>query len=68
MGWQVTAKTIRCDFIGNYATLVVYPDGGAKCTLYNKYISAKDGKKRLKNCTGPKCDYVTEFSEWAFSH
>ena len=68
MGWQVTAKTIHCDLVGNYATLLVYQDGSTKCTYYSKNIATKDSKKRLENCTGPNCDYVAEFSAWAFSH
>ena len=68
MGWQVTAKTIHCDLVRDYTTLMVYKDGSTRCTYYSKNSSAKDGKKRLKNCTGPNCDYVTEFSAWASSH
>ena len=68
MAWQVTAKTIRCDLVDNYATLLVYRDGNTKCTYYSKYSPAKDWKKRKKSCAGPNCNYVTEFSAWSSSH
>ena len=69
MGWQVTAKTIRCDLAGGVlTTLMVYPDGSGKCTYYNKNSSAKDKAKRLKNCKGLECSHIKEFSQWALTH
>ena len=68
MGWQVTAKTVRCDLVERFTTLLVYKDGSAKCTYCSKHSSAKEGKKRLKNCTGSDCPQLAEFTAWAFSH
>ena len=68
MSWQVTAKTIRCDAVENYATLLVYQDGSAKCSYWGKNSASKGGKKKLGNCTGESCPQLAEFKAWAFSH
>ncbi len=69
--WQVTATTIRCDFVSDFAVLMVYGDGTVKCAYVNRWSARKEGKKKLKNCKGRErpenCDLVSEFRERAFS-
>ena len=67
MGWQVTATTIDCDFVGDFAVLMVYENGEAKCNFYSRYSKAKDGAKKLKNCKGPDCPKLAEFKEIVFT-
>ena len=71
--WQVTATTIRCDFIDDFATLLVKNDWVAKCVWYNRYKQkAIEGKKqsfdkriqlKIEKCAGPTCRYVTEYRD-----
>jgi hypothetical protein len=69
--WQVTATTIRCDFVSDFAVLMVYGDGTAKCAFVNRWSARKEGKKKLKNCKGREspmnCPLVSEFHGRAFS-
>jgi hypothetical protein len=71
MDWQVTATTIRCDFVGDFAVLMVHGDGTAKCAYVNRWSARKEGKKKLKNCKGREsamdCPLVSEFRERALS-
>ncbi len=71
VNWQVTATTIRCDFVSDFAVLMVHGDGTAKCAYVNRWSARKEGKKRLKNCKGRErpenCHLVSEFRERAFS-
>jgi len=69
MDWQVTATTILCDYVDDYAVLMVYGDGAAKCTYFNKYshVKEKEKSKRLKHCKGLECPKVSEFRERALS-
>jgi hypothetical protein len=67
MGWQVTATTIRCDWVDDFAVVMVYGDGTAKCAYVNRHSRSKGGKKRLKNCKWPDCPLVNDFRERAFA-
>ena len=69
MSWQVTATTIQCDYVGDFAVLMVYGDGGVRCSYYGRYSEAKgkDSVKKLQNCKGPDCPLLTEFKEKAFA-
>jgi len=67
MGWQVTATTIHCDLVNDFAVLLAYGDGTTKCAYYNRWCEHKAGKKRLKNCKGLECTKLSEFKEHAFS-
>ena len=73
--WQVTATTIYCDAVDDYATLVVHKDWSVKCAGYNKYGSditkentkmlRKRGKKlgRELKCEGPECHRMIEYRD-----
>jgi hypothetical protein len=72
--WQVTATTIKCDAVSDEITIMVYPDGTARCASYNKY-GATDNKtlanieKRAKKlgvsikCEGPQCCRITDYRD-----
>ena len=65
MGWQVTATTVDCEYAADFATIMVQPDGTAKCSFVNRHSKAKDGKKRLKSCKWPACPLVAGFKQEA---
>jgi len=65
--WQVTATTLECTYVGDWAVVMVYADKTAKCAFVNKNSRTKDGKARLKNCKWPDCPLVNEFRERAFT-
>jgi hypothetical protein len=67
MSWQVTATTTKCDYVGDFAVIMVYPDKTAKCAFVNKYTKLKDGSKKLRNCKWPDCPLVNEFRERALA-
>jgi len=72
--WQITATTIYCDAVADEVTLMVYKDGTARCTGYDRYgepsveIAAEMSKKagRLKQglaCQGMECLRVTRYRD-----
>lgn len=67
MGWQVTATTISCEHVGDFATIMVKPDGTATCSFVNRSGKAKNGKKKLKDCKWPSCPLVADFKEKALA-
>jgi hypothetical protein len=66
-GWQVTATTVKCEFVSDFATIMVQPDGAAKCSYVNREGKARDGKKKLKICKWPECPLVAEFCHKALN-
>ena len=72
--WRITATTIYCDAVADEVTLLVYKDGTAKCTGYDKYreparkIAAELDKKagELKQaieCQGAECLRVIRYQD-----
>ncbi|AKG53617.1 hypothetical protein DGWBC_0954 [Dehalogenimonas sp. WBC-2] len=72
--WQVTATTIKCDAVEDEITIMVHPDGSAKCASYVKYGATKnktisDMAKRAKKmgltlkCEGPLCHRVIDYRD-----
>ena len=72
--WQITATTVKCDMVDDEITIMVKPDGSARCASYDKY--AAPDKKTLKefgrkagktgadlHCEGPLCARVTEYRD-----
>jgi len=78
VNWQVTATTIYCDAVDGEVTLMVYKDGSAKCTGYNKYrqpnkeaskLLERKGKQlnRRLECEGLECYRVVQYKEKLFA-
>lgn len=65
MGWQVTATTIKCNLVDEFAVLMVYEDGTAKCNYFERSKIAKRKDKRAVNCKGADCPKLAEFKERA---
>ena len=65
--WQVTATTVRCEHVADFATIMVQPDGTAKCSYVSRFGKAKDSKKRRPTCKWPECPLVAEFREKALA-
>jgi hypothetical protein len=67
MGWKVTATTLKCDHVDDFATIMVQPDATAKCSHVNRYSSSKNAKQKMKNCKWPDCPLVAGFKEKALA-
>jgi hypothetical protein len=67
MGWQVTATTVKCQYVGDFATIMVKPDGASKCSYVNRHSQAKDGTKKLRSCKWPNCPLVSDFQKQALA-
>jgi hypothetical protein len=71
--WQVTATTILCDFVDEFATVIVNQDWSCKCTWWAKYkmVKGEDPKHKLSKevarktgkCRGPDCRYVITYRD-----
>lgn len=72
--WQLTATTIKCEAVDDEITIMVNPDGTAKCASYDKYGSPDkktlaDMEKRAKKlgftpkCEGPTCRRITDYRD-----
>ena len=67
MGWKVTATTLNCEYVGDFATIMVQPDGSSKCSYVNRYKEAKSAREKMKNCKWPECPLVVTFREQALA-
>ena len=67
MDWQVTATNVKCDYVGDFAVIMVHGDGTTKCAFVNKHSKVKSGGKKLINCKWPSCPLVSDFRERAFT-
>lgn len=75
VNWQVTAKAIYCNAVEDDVVIMVYPDGSAKCTGYQKYVEHrnKESTAILKNksralgrqlkCEGPLDIRITSYRD-----
>jgi len=71
--WEITAFTLRCDYIGDTVTVRVTRDWVATCAWYLKYRANvaeqsvqkidKVIKQRTDKCLGPGCPNVTKYRE-----
>ncbi len=71
--WQITATTIRCDFVDDFVTVMVESDWTTKCVWYNRYKHKASGdkkqkfdktiKSKIERCAGPDCPLVTEYRD-----
>lgn len=67
MGWQVTATTVRCQYVGDFATIMVQPDATSKCSYVNRHSKARDSRKKLRDCKWPDCPLVSDFRKQALA-
>jgi hypothetical protein len=67
MEWQVTVTTVKCEFVKDLATIMVQPDGTAKCAYVNRHSRDRDGKKKLRACKWPECPLVAQFRQKALA-
>lgn len=71
--WEITAFSLRCDYIGDMVTLRVTRDWMAICAWYLKYKTNatkeskqeldKAIKQKIDKCLGPECPIVTKYRE-----
>jgi len=77
VNWQITAKTVFCNSVSDEVTLMVYKDGSAKCSGYNKYTHATQATekilraksrqlKRPLKCDFSTCPYLSEYKDRVF--
>ena len=65
MDWVVTAGTLFCDEIGEWVTVIVYPDSTVKCHLAGAAIKKKGkmgASKETLQSIGPDCGPCTEMA------
>lgn len=67
MGWKVTATTLSCEYVGDFATIMIQPDGAAKCSYVNRYQDAKNARQKMKGCKWPNCPLVASFRDQALA-
>lgn len=71
--WQVTATTVRCEFVDDFVTIMVDKDWTTKCVWYRLHKQkALEGSKqkfdrniklKIEKCQGPECSYVTKYRD-----
>lgn len=77
LDWQVTATTIYCDAIDDEVTLLVYKDGSAQCTAYQRYGKPdketvklmREKERQLKRrlaCEGLECYRLVQYRDKLF--
>ena len=71
MDWIVTATTLFCDVVGDWVTIMVYPDDTVKCNHFARHGPVKRTAKRkesgeIPECTGPDCALCTGYKEDVF--
>jgi hypothetical protein len=67
MGWKVTATTFNCEYVTDYVTVMVQPDGTAKCSYVSRYSKSNKAKQKMKNCKWPNCPLVAQFRDEALA-
>ena len=58
---------MSCEFVGDFATVLVYPDESVKCAHVASGTKTKEGKRKLKGCKWPDCRLVHESRERALA-
>lgn len=71
--WQITATTIRCDYVDDDVTLMVDRDWTTRCAWYRRYKQkALDGKKqkfdkeiriKIEKCAGSECPLAINYRD-----
>jgi hypothetical protein len=71
--WQITATTIRCDYVDDDVTLMVDRDWTTICAWYRRYKQkALDGKKqkfdkeisiKIEKCAGSECPLAINYRD-----
>lgn len=71
MEWRVIMKTILCDIVEDWATLLVYRDSLVKCSHFMRYgpvrLKSSSSHGAIRACEGPeKCDLCRSYKEDVF--
>jgi hypothetical protein len=71
--WEITAITLRCDYVGDFVTVMVNRDWLATCAwhLKHKLNTAKENKQNndmiikggIDKCVGPDCPVITKYRD-----
>ncbi len=68
--WQITATTIRCDYVDDFVTIMIESDWTAKCVWYRRYKAAypkaklsRDVRSKIPLCKGPECPLVIRYRD-----
>ncbi len=72
--WQTCVRTIRCDIIDEYVSLMVKNDWTSLCTWYKQWKDPessgqkglkpdKETRKRVALCQGPNCSFVSGYRD-----
>jgi hypothetical protein len=66
-GWRVTATTVNCPSVTDFATILVRPEGTAVCSWVNRRGQTRDGRSGPGPCRWPDCPLVAEFVQSALA-
>jgi hypothetical protein len=66
-GWRVTATTVSCPSVTDFATIMVRPEGTAICSWVNRRGKTGDGSGGIGSCQWPDCPLVAEFVQTALT-
>ncbi len=71
--WQMTASTLRCDYVDDSVTIMVGKDWTYQCAWFNRYKKVNEGnpkqrfgaliKARQQKCQGPDCSYAIGYRD-----
>ena len=71
--WQITATTIRCDYVDDNVTLMVDRDWTTRCAWYHRYKQKvlenpkrkfdKTIRLKMEKCPGAECPIALEYRD-----
>lgn len=72
--WQTCVRTIKCDTIDDYVSLMVKNDWTALCTWYRQFKAPDTGslkrikpdrmtRRKVELCKGPDCPFITGYRD-----
>jgi hypothetical protein len=72
--WQTCVRTIKCDTIDEYVSLMVKNDWTAHCTWYRQFKDLdskslkrarpnRETRKKMELCQGPGCSYIANYRD-----
>jgi hypothetical protein len=72
-GWQITATTMKCDYVNDSVTIMVDKDWSTRCSWYRrykqkanedkKYKFEKEVKLKITKCAGTECPLAITYRD-----
>ncbi len=72
--WHTCVRTVKCDAIDDYVSLMVKNDWTSQCTWYRQFKAPvtlgqkrekpnRETRRRIELCQGPLCSILTEYRD-----